>query len=168
MNPKVNKLSFKVRGLPLTKSNRKDPYHPERVALYRAHIAEAFARAADKRGFRRQGSAHAVRLTLVFTFEERGKKGAPMLGKPDADNLAAVIMNCLNGFAYVDDRQVAELSVRKQYGASSSASVKIEGMPANVTSFRRPEAQRGGVNANARHRVGRAAIPTPPHAVLRY
>lgn len=36
-------------------------------------------------------------------------------GKKDIDNIAKSILDGLNGIAYIDDRQVVELSIRKQY-----------------------------------------------------
>ena len=35
--------------------------------------------------------------------------------KPDSDNIAKVVMDALNGIAYVDDRQVIDLRVVKKY-----------------------------------------------------
>lgn len=36
-------------------------------------------------------------------------------GKPDVDNIAKIVMDSLNKLAYLDDKQVNFLSVRKQY-----------------------------------------------------
>ena len=36
-------------------------------------------------------------------------------GKPDVDNVAKIVMDSLNELAYLDDRQVNFLSIRKQY-----------------------------------------------------
>lgn len=35
--------------------------------------------------------------------------------KPDADNIAKVVLDALNGIAYPDDKQVVELVVRKRF-----------------------------------------------------
>ncbi|HHD2713896.1 RusA family crossover junction endodeoxyribonuclease [Clostridium perfringens] len=35
--------------------------------------------------------------------------------KPDADNIAKIILDSLNGIAYKDDSQIIELSVIKRY-----------------------------------------------------
>lgn len=37
--------------------------------------------------------------------------------KPDADNIAKIIMDALNGLAYEDDKQVVRLEVVKRYAA---------------------------------------------------
>lgn len=48
------------------------------------------------------------------------------LKKPDADNIAKIICDALNGVAYKDDTQVVELRVRKIYAAEPSVSVLID------------------------------------------
>lgn len=46
--------------------------------------------------------------------------------KPDADNIAKIILDSLNGLAYKDDNQVAELLVLKQYGDLNRIIVELE------------------------------------------
>lgn len=46
--------------------------------------------------------------------------------KPDADNIAKIILDSLNGLAYKDDNQVAELLVLKQYGDENKIIVELE------------------------------------------
>ena len=46
-------------------------------------------------------------------------------GKPDADNIAKVICDSLNGIVYRDDAQVAELTVEKHYGATPCVEVEV-------------------------------------------
>lgn len=48
------------------------------------------------------------------------------LHKPDADNVAKSILDALNGLAYKDDSQVANLLVFKQYGAENKILVEME------------------------------------------
>lgn len=48
------------------------------------------------------------------------------LKKPDADNIAKIICDALNGVAYKDDTQIVELRVRKIYAAEPSVSVLID------------------------------------------
>lgn len=45
--------------------------------------------------------------------------------KPDADNIAKIIMDGLNGLAYKDDSQVVELVVTKQYSDKEYVEVII-------------------------------------------
>lgn len=45
--------------------------------------------------------------------------------KPDADNIAKVIMDALNEAAYIDDKQVVGLRVNKWYAATPRVEVEI-------------------------------------------
>ena len=45
--------------------------------------------------------------------------------KPDADNIAKIIMDGLNGIAYKDDSQVVELTVTKHYSEKEYVEVII-------------------------------------------
>lgn len=47
------------------------------------------------------------------------------LGKPDADNAAKIILDALNGVAYADDAQVAELTVCKRYAEEPCVTVTV-------------------------------------------
>jgi len=47
------------------------------------------------------------------------------IGKPDADNVGKLVADALNGIAYKDDSQVAELIVRKAYDAENRIEIKI-------------------------------------------
>jgi Holliday junction resolvase RusA-like endonuclease len=46
--------------------------------------------------------------------------------KPDADNIAKVILDALNGIAYRDDTQVVDLTVSMRYGTYSAVFVEIQ------------------------------------------
>jgi Holliday junction resolvase RusA-like endonuclease len=61
------------------------------------------------------------------------KKRAQMLDgelrptkKPDADNIAKIICDALNGIAYRDDAQVVTCIIQKWYSEEPSVSVEIE------------------------------------------
>lgn len=46
--------------------------------------------------------------------------------KPDCDNIAKIILDSLNGYAYIDDKQVVELHVIKQWSNEPRVEVYIE------------------------------------------
>lgn len=46
--------------------------------------------------------------------------------KPDCDNIAKAILDALNGIAYKDDSQVAELVVKKRFGQKAFCTCQIE------------------------------------------
>lgn len=45
--------------------------------------------------------------------------------KPDADNIAKVVLDALNGLAYEDDKQVVDLRIRKMYGFNEELEIEI-------------------------------------------
>lgn len=46
--------------------------------------------------------------------------------RPDADNIGKLIGDALNGVAWLDDAQVVEVSITKQYGLSGATYVSVE------------------------------------------
>lgn len=46
--------------------------------------------------------------------------------KPDCDNIAKIILDSLNGIAYLDDKQVVQLDVKKHYSDEPCVVVRIE------------------------------------------
>ena len=48
-----------------------------------------------------------------------------VLKKPDADNIGKSILDSLNNIAYVDDSQVANLTVSKRYGVEEGVKVEL-------------------------------------------
>ena len=71
-------------------------------------------------------------LRCVFTFPAtRGKiLGDFHTQKPDLDNCAKLVLDSLNGFVFVDDAQVASLTVEKRWGLEGSTRLVVE-MAAN-------------------------------------
>ena len=51
--------------------------------------------------------------------------GQPYTKRPDIDNLAKAILDGLNGIAYTDDNQVAELEIQKLYSDKARTEVEI-------------------------------------------
>ena len=45
--------------------------------------------------------------------------------KPDADNIAKIILDALNGIAFSDDRNITDLKVRKEYTEDGRAFVRV-------------------------------------------
>jgi Holliday junction resolvase RusA-like endonuclease len=52
--------------------------------------------------------------------------GRQVTTKPDADNIAKIICDALNGVVWVDDSQVSVLTVRKYYGPVAQVVVEVE------------------------------------------
>lgn len=50
----------------------------------------------------------------------------PYTKKVDADNLAKIVLDALNGVAYEDDKQVTKLTVTKVYGIDPRVEVRLK------------------------------------------
>lgn len=46
--------------------------------------------------------------------------------RPDADNIAKLVMDALNGLAYKDDGQIAKLKIEKFYSENPRTEIEIE------------------------------------------
>lgn len=53
----------------------------------------------------------------VMMWKKREMPRIPCAKRPDADNLAKMLTDCLDGIAYLDDGQIAELHIWKNYHA---------------------------------------------------
>ena len=127
------KVIFTVPGEPQGKARARTcgghTYTPEKTVLYENLIKSEYARQCGNLKFATlsDGTAQpvAVRIEAVFGIpksyskkkRERALNGelAPTK-KPDADNIAKVVCDALNGVAYVDDTQVIDLRVFKRFG----------------------------------------------------
>ena len=78
----------------------------------------------------------AIDLRIIITVDvpksfNKAKKAAALLGllrptvKPDVDNAVKLIGDALNGVVYVDDKQIVELTVRKNYGPVAYTRVTV-------------------------------------------
>ena len=68
------------------------------------------------------------RVPVSLSKKKRAERfGAPYLGKPDADNIAKIIMDALsNGVAIKDDTQIDVLTVTKRYVSSDEEEPRVE------------------------------------------
>lgn len=114
---------FRVNGQPQGKARARSTrggryYTPEKTRRYEAAIRAAAAGCPKLEG--------AVRVNISAWFAvpkswSKAKRAAAAAGnlyptvKPDADNVAKVVCDALNGVAYHDDSQVVECVVRKRY-----------------------------------------------------
>ena len=96
-------------------------YTPEKTKAYEAKVAACFLKAHGKR----IDGPVFVAITAYMPIPKRATKAdrAAMeagtrlpMKRPDADNIAKIVMDALNGLAYHDDAQVIGLSVLKRYG----------------------------------------------------
>ena len=133
----LKQISFVVRGEPkgkgrprFTKTGR--VYTPAETTRYERLVAFSYEEAAMGYKF-----TSPVKVTVnAFHTPPKGKSkkvvGDMLSGhilptkKPDADNVAKIILDGLNHVAWDDDTQVVEMTVTKGYFVESFVSVTIE------------------------------------------
>ena len=125
---------FVIDGKPQGKARARTFYNPklgrvqsmtpENTVLYENLVKQSFVQQADKdaRWFNKEPLA--VYITAFYPIPASTTKKDRQLicsgklfptKKPDADNVAKVICDALNGVAYGDDTQIIKLSILKAY-----------------------------------------------------
>lgn len=107
-------------------------YTPTKTSTFEEKVKWAFK---SKYNIETELSTKPFKAKIIAVFEPAKslskKKKEELLyseytKKPDADNIAKIILDSLNGLAYKDDNQVAELLVLKQYGDENKIIVELE------------------------------------------
>lgn len=123
--PPKGKQRPRARSLP---GGRVQIYTPSETHEYEALVALEYRKAGGKK------YEGPVALNIKASFrppKKTSKKklqelfGEVFQKKPDADNIAKIIMDALNGVAYDDDNQVALLIVSKTYSDLDAVEVSI-------------------------------------------
>ncbi len=88
------------------------------------HVLQRAGKTSESLGLR---EAISMELTFSFSTGEEGRFGKPHTHKPDADNLAKLVMDALvdGGLWVGDDSRVADLTVRKRWCKSGSEGVAV-------------------------------------------
>ena len=132
------KVQFSIAGNPQGKArprfSRGHAYTPDATKQYETLTAFMYRRAANGFSFEKETPISVTILVFFAAPKNTSKKkkevmlngGAFPVRKPDADNIAKIILDALNGTAYHDDAQIVQLSVRKQYAENSSVEVILE------------------------------------------
>ena len=107
-------------------------YTPTKTSTFEEKVKWAFK---SKYNIETELSTKPFKAKIIAVFEPAKslskKKKEELLyseytKKPDADNIAKIILDSLNKLAYKDDNQVAELLVLKQYGDENKIIVELE------------------------------------------
>ena len=132
------KVQFSIAGNPQGKArprfSRGHAYTPDATKKYEAMTAFLYRRAANGFSFEKETPISVTILVYFAVPKSASKKkkevmlygGIRPVRKPDADNIAKIILDALNGAAYHDDAQIVQLSVRKQYAEKNSVEVILE------------------------------------------
>ena len=106
------------------KLGRSQSITPEKTVLYENLIKQSFSQQANKdaRWFDKEPLRMYIKAFYPIPKSTTKKNRQLMIEgkllptkKPDADNVAKVICDALNGIAYGDDTQIVRLSVEKVY-----------------------------------------------------
>ena len=129
-------MKFEIIGKPIGKGRPRlgkyGTYTPTKTANYETLVKWTFAN--EFKNFKPIEGAEKAKITAVFTVPKSysKKKRAEALTridythKPDCDNIAKIILDSLNGLAYIDDSQVSCLLVFKNYGEQEKVIVELE------------------------------------------
>lgn len=131
-------VSFAVPGKPMGKGRPRfavrgkyvQTYTPEATAAYEKTVREQWKESGAPK---LSGTIWAF-ICATFPIPKSATKAqrVEMAGgtveyphKPDADNIAKIILDALNGLAYDDDSQVTTLRVSKFYGSEPRVTVML-------------------------------------------
>lgn len=119
---------FTVPGKPQGKARARTTktghtYTPEKTVMYEKVVKQCFMESQPRQTWF-DGEPLAVNIYARFSIPKsktKREKLRMMQGyvmptvKPDADNIAKIICDALNGVAYYDDTQICRLQVIKEY-----------------------------------------------------
>lgn len=128
-------IAFHVPGEPVAKGRPRfvratgHTFTPAKTISYEGQVKSAAYVAMDCA----RPMEGPLRLTVRATFlvpqswpQKRKREAIWKTSKPDADNIAKIVKDALNGLVYRDDAQIAELIVQKKYGVIAGLTVSIE------------------------------------------
>ena len=135
-------IAFTIPGPPQGKARVRTcrnghSYTPENTVLYENLVKTEFLRQCGReQRIRAEQNRPALGMEIVAVYPvtsgySKRKTVSALAGdllpakKPDADNVAKIVADALNGLAYDDDAQITDLSVMKRYGQEPEVRVKV-------------------------------------------
>ncbi len=133
-------IAFTIPGAPQGKARARTcrnghTYTPDNTVLYENLVKTELLRQCGRPRLsvddRPALSMEIVAVYPVPASYSKHRRVAALAGdllptkKPDADNVAKIIADALNGLAYIDDAQITDLSVMKRYGEQPEVRVKL-------------------------------------------
>lgn len=130
------KIEFIIPGPPQGKARPKvvrlkngisSSYTPDKTVSYEELVRQRFMEAAEAAGWQFTKTPLQVQLIAYYPIPKSTskKKYREMVAgsilpakKPDCDNIAKIIFDALNGYAYKDDAQIVFMSMGKRYTSS--------------------------------------------------
>lgn len=116
-------------------------YTPKDTANYENLVKVMYMQEAKGKAWMDKEPLKMIIIALQEIPKSASKKQANLMRtdmirptkKPDADNIAKIICDGLNGVAYHDDTQIVELNVFKHYSDTPGVTVTIEEVTGNDT-----------------------------------
>ncbi|WP_300259413.1 RusA family crossover junction endodeoxyribonuclease [Clostridium sp.] len=113
-------VTGKIRGKARPRICRGHAFTPQDTVQYEKLVRECYK---EQDGRYLEGTVRALIIAYYKIPKSYSKKRVQAIRedlekptkKPDADNIAKIILDSLNGIAYKDDSQVVELRVKKEY-----------------------------------------------------
>lgn len=133
-------VSFRVPGKPVGKGRPRAAkrgkhitlYTPEATATYESTVALAASQAMGQAPLIDGPVDVLMRIDLPVPFSWSQRKQRDALAgtiipttKPDMDNVIKAVFDAINGVVWNDDTQVADLRVRRRYGATPGVNVHV-------------------------------------------
>ena len=127
------KIQLKFEIKPMAKQSFRttrtgNKYLDASVIKYRKAIRNmAIAQMRNQKAEKIEG---AVNMNIIFAFRRpkslsKKERTVPKTTKPDIDNLTKAILDALNGIAWNDDAQIAEISARKVWSKQNQIKIEI-------------------------------------------
>jgi Holliday junction resolvase RusA-like endonuclease len=136
-------LKFEIVGKPQGKARARTgkgfAFTPEKTVLYENLIKTEYQRQCGLHKFDTVPDSKLkqpleMHITAIFEIPKSYTKGKRLAAEhniirptktPDADNIAKVVCDALNGIAYIDDTQIVYLTIQKLYGGTAKVIVTI-------------------------------------------
>lgn len=122
------RIAIRAEGKARARAGRNGWYTPSRTKQLEQRIAQEWMLA----GLGRLSGPLSLRVVAEYAppkswskRQREGICGTPFHGKPDADNALKLICDALNGVAYDDDRQLAEVAIRRVYAPADAVTIEI-------------------------------------------
>lgn len=133
----MKKVKFTVCGEPKAKGRPRftrngRAYTPKNTASYENLVRLAYTeQCGNGEMLLGELSANIIAYFSVPQSASKKAKRSMLLGeanpckKPDCDNIAKIILDALNGYAYADDKQITDLRVIKKYAEMPKVVIEI-------------------------------------------
>lgn len=129
---------FEILGKPIGKGRPRvgkfGTYTPKKTANYETLVKYTFSNLFSN--VKPTDKPIKAMITAVFTIPKSYskkqiaeiEKKPVYTKKPDCDNIAKIILDSLNGLAYIDDNQIYNLTIIKRYGEQEKVIIELEEM----------------------------------------